>query len=213
MEAKRISLVRQRFFGFPWWNHRGKKVEAPPTFAPHLSHSAVSENFKCRNNFWSFLPQRPPFSAHLIYNCLCTIFPKPDHPGRGVTQIQLLGVLTAVPQAEAFLCQRLGQGQNRDRKALTLILAQLFYLPVRRIFVEEIIIAVLIANEVRRRIVAGSLCASFANNHLTALNHRIQFADEDVGRLVLFNVFCLPGCNSVKNPCEFLRDFLALLGG
>ena len=203
VEAKRISLVRQRFFGFPWWNHRGKKVEAPPTFAPHLSHSAVSENFKCRNNFWSFLPQRPPFSAHLIHDCLRLTLTKPDHPWRGVAKIQLLGVFVSVPQAEAFLCQRLGLGQNRDRKALTLILAQLLYLPVRRIFVEEIKIAVLIANEVRRRIVTGDVRTSLTNNYLSALNQRIQFADENVSRLVLFNVFCLSGSNPVQDAGEF----------
>ena len=51
VEAERISLVRQRLFGFPWWNHRGKNVEAPPTFAPHLSHSVGKEKFKCHNDF------------------------------------------------------------------------------------------------------------------------------------------------------------------
>jgi hypothetical protein len=51
VEAERILLVRQRLFGFPWWNHRGKNVEAPPTFVPHFSHSAVSEKHKGRNDF------------------------------------------------------------------------------------------------------------------------------------------------------------------
>ena len=51
VEAKRISLVRQQLFGFHRGNRRGKKVEALPTFVPHHSHSAVSEKFKCRNDF------------------------------------------------------------------------------------------------------------------------------------------------------------------
>ena len=51
VEAEQISLVRQRLFGFPRWNRRGKNVEAPPTFAPHLSHSVGKEKFKCHNDF------------------------------------------------------------------------------------------------------------------------------------------------------------------
>ena len=51
VEAERISLVRQRLFGFPQWNRRGKKVEAQPTFAPRLSPSVGKENFKYRNGF------------------------------------------------------------------------------------------------------------------------------------------------------------------
>ena len=51
VEAERISLVRQRLFKFPRWNRRGKKVDAPPTVSPHLSHAAGEEKFKCRNDF------------------------------------------------------------------------------------------------------------------------------------------------------------------
>jgi len=51
VEAERISLVCQRLFGFLLWNRRGKKVEAPPTVSPHLSHSVGKEKFKCRNDF------------------------------------------------------------------------------------------------------------------------------------------------------------------
>lgn len=51
VEAKRISLVRQQLFGFHRGNRRGKKVEALPTFAPHLFHSASEEKSNCRNDF------------------------------------------------------------------------------------------------------------------------------------------------------------------
>ena len=51
VEEKGIFLVCQRLFGFPRWNRRGKKVEAPPTVSPHLIHSAGEEKSKCHNDF------------------------------------------------------------------------------------------------------------------------------------------------------------------
>ena len=61
VEAEQISLVRQRLFGFLLWNRRGKKVEAPPTFAPHFSHSAGEEKIQVPQQLSKFSPTAPTF--------------------------------------------------------------------------------------------------------------------------------------------------------
>ena len=68
VEAKRISLVRQRLFGFPWWNRRGKKVEESPTFAPPFPTLLFQKTSSAATTFEVF-----SHSAHSFQHTSSTI--------------------------------------------------------------------------------------------------------------------------------------------